>query len=218
MIIVMGGEKGGTGKTTLATNLAAVRATADRDMLLVDTDPQGSASNWATVRDESQTALPRIACIQKFGRGIARELRDLAGRYQDIIVDTGGRDSVELRGALVVADVIAIPVQASQLDLWTMDQIDKVIQEARALNPALRASVVISRAPTHPHMTDVADAKDLLNDFTSLQLVSVVVRERVAYRRAAGAGCSVHEFLPRDEAACTEITALCTELYGLLLK
>jgi chromosome partitioning protein len=157
--------------------------------------------------------LPRIACIQKFGRGIARELRDLADRYQDIIVDTGGRDSVELRGALVVADVIAIPVQASQLDLWTMDQIDKVIQEARALNPALRASVIISRAPTHPHMTDVADAKDLLNDFTSLQLVSVVIRERVAYRRAAGAGCSVHEFPPRDEAACAEITDLYTELY-----
>ena len=48
MIVLIGGEKGGTGKTTIATNLAALRAMAGRDVLLVDTDPQGSASYWTT--------------------------------------------------------------------------------------------------------------------------------------------------------------------------
>ena len=102
MIILVGGEKGGTGKTTIVTNLAALRAMAGRDVLLVDTDPQGSASYWTTSRDED-AIKPRVACIQKFGKGLQVEVKDLASRYQDIIIDAGGRDSVELRAAMVVA-------------------------------------------------------------------------------------------------------------------
>ena len=102
-IILIGGEKGGTGKTTLAVNLAALRALQGRDVLLIDTDVQASASYWAQSRDEAQTR-PRIACIQKFGKGLPTEVRDLARRYQDLIIDAGGRDSVELRSSLVVAE------------------------------------------------------------------------------------------------------------------
>ncbi len=94
-IILVGGEKGGTGKTTIATNLAVMRAAAGRDVVLIDTDPQGSASGWCYTRDEAGLA-PRIASVQKFGKGLARELEDLSMRYQDIIVDAGGRDSVKL--------------------------------------------------------------------------------------------------------------------------
>ena len=76
MIVLIGGEKGGTGKTTIATNLAALRALAGRDVLLVDTDPQGSASYWASSRDEDGIK-PRVACIQKFGKGLQGEVQDL---------------------------------------------------------------------------------------------------------------------------------------------
>ena len=69
MVILIGGEKGGTGKTTIATNLAALRALAGHDVLLVDTDSQGSASYWASSRDEAGIK-PRVACIQKFGKGL----------------------------------------------------------------------------------------------------------------------------------------------------
>lgn len=74
-IILIGGEKGGTGKTTLAVNLAALRALQGRDVLLIDTDVQASTSYWAQSRDEAQTR-PRIACIQKFGKGLPTEVRD----------------------------------------------------------------------------------------------------------------------------------------------
>jgi len=96
MIILIGGEKGGTGKTTIATNLAAMRALAGRDVLLIDTDPQGSANYWAQSRDELEIT-PRVSCVQKFGKGLPAEVKDLAKRYQDIIIDAGGRDSVELQ-------------------------------------------------------------------------------------------------------------------------
>ena len=102
MLILIGGEKGGAGKTTLATNMAAMRALAGRDVLLIDTDPQGSANSWSQSRDD-ESITPRVACVQKFGKGLPAEVKDLSKRYQDIIIDAGGRDSVELRSALVVA-------------------------------------------------------------------------------------------------------------------
>jgi len=69
-IVLFGGEKGGTGKTTLATNMAAMLALKGRDVLLLDTDRQGTASFWATIREDTEIE-PRIPCVQKFGKGLA---------------------------------------------------------------------------------------------------------------------------------------------------
>ena len=97
MIILIGGEKGGTGKTTIATNLAAMRVNAGHDILLVDTDKQGSASAWSDIRDIKNKEISRIPNIQKFGSNLAADILDLKTRYGDIIIDAGGRDSIELR-------------------------------------------------------------------------------------------------------------------------
>ena len=96
MIILIGGEKGGTGKTTLATNLSALRAAEQKDVLLVDTDQQSSASYWCGTRDENNIK-PRIASVQYFGKGFIAQIKDLSRRYDDVIIDAGGRDSTELR-------------------------------------------------------------------------------------------------------------------------
>ena len=162
MIVLVGGEKGGTGKTTLATTLAAARSASGRDVLLVDTDHQGSASHWATVRDEaiaSGTALPSVPCVQVFGKAVARQVGDLADRYADVVVDAGGRDSVELRSAMVAADLLFVPVQASQFDVWTLEQMDELVGQASAVNPRLRAAVVFNRASTHPRVREAEEAE-----------------------------------------------------------
>ena len=83
MIVLIGGEKGGTGKTTLATNLAQMRAARGRDVLLVDTDKQESASAWASLRAE-EGIEPTITAVQKLGKNITRDLLDLAKRYDDL--------------------------------------------------------------------------------------------------------------------------------------
>jgi chromosome partitioning protein len=144
MIILIGGEKGGTGKTTLATSLAAKRALSGRDVLLIDTDVQGSASYWAQGRDDAGIK-PRVACVQKFGKGLQSEVQDLATRYQDIIIDAGGRDSIELRVALVVADKAYVPIQASQFDIWTLDRMEDLVASAQGFNPNLHAWVSRSK-------------------------------------------------------------------------
>jgi chromosome partitioning protein len=213
MIVLIGGEKGGTGKTTLATNLAAKRALAGRDVLLIDTDQQGSANYWAQSRDDAGTK-PRVACVQKFGKGLQAEVQDLARRYQDIVIDAGGRDSVELRSGLVVADKAYIPIQPSQFDIWTLDRMDELVSSAQGFNPNLRAWVVISRVSTNPSVHESQDAQEILADFSHLDLSGVVVRDRIAYRKAARDGLCVDELKPKDPKASEEIEALYAEVFS----
>lgn len=211
-ILLIGGEKGGTGKTTLAVNLAALRALQGRDVLLIDTDVQASASYWAQSRDEGQVQ-PRVACIQKFGKGLQTEVRDLAKRYQDLIIDAGGRDSLELRAALVAAEQVYIPIQPSQFDIWTLGRMDDLVKTAQGFNPDLRAWVIISRASTNPSVNEVAEARNLLADFEHVQLSSAVIRDRIAYRKAARDGLSVEELKPTDSKAGEEMQALFQEVF-----
>lgn len=213
MIILLGGEKGGTGKTTLATNLAAMRALKGRDVLLIDTDPQGSANYWAQSRDD-ENITPRVACVQKFGKGLPTEVKDLAKRYQDIIIDAGGRDSVELRSALVVTEKVYIPIQPSQFDIWTLNQMDELVETAKGFNPDLQAKVIISRSSTNPSVHETADTCNLLDDFSNLGLASGFVCDRIAYRKAAKDGLSVVELKPKDPKAAEEMEAFYQEVFG----
>lgn len=213
MIVLIGGEKGGTGKTTLATNLAALRAAEGIDVLLVDTDRQGSASFWGALRDE-ETDVPPVPCVQVFGKGVARQVGDLAGRYGDIVVDAGGRDSVELRSAMVVADRLFVPVQASQFDVWTLEQMDGLVAQAQAINPDLEASVVFNRASTHPRVQEASEAAALVADFEHLSVSGVTVRDRIAYRRAAAEGRGVAEMAEPDPKAIAEMQAWYAAVFG----
>lgn len=213
MIVLIGGEKGGTGKTTLATTLAALRVREGRDVLLVDTDKQGSASFWAATRDE-RADTPRVACIQKFGKGLARELQDLAARYDEVIVDAGGRDSTELRAALVAADQLHIPVQASQFDVWTLSRMDELVEQAGSINDRLRAYVVINRASPNPVVREAEDVAAVLADFDHLAFRDVVLRDRIAYRRAASLGLAVSEMDPADPKATAEVERLYESVYA----
>ena len=148
-VVLFGGEKGGTGKTTLATNMAAMLALAGRDVLLLDTDRQGTASFWATVREEADVA-PQISCVQKFSKGLATQIRDLAGRYDEIVIDAGGRDSMELRYALGVADRAYVPVQPFQFDIWTLQQMEELVEMARASMTTCRPSSSSTGCPQIP--------------------------------------------------------------------
>lgn len=213
MIVLIGGEKGGTGKTTLATNLAAMRVLEGRDVLLIDTDPQGSANYWVQSRDEVKIK-PRVSCIQKFGKGLAVEVKNLATRYQDIILDAGGRDSVELRSALVAAEKVYIPIQPSQFDIWTLNAMNVLVETAKGFNPQLQASVIISRASTNPSVQEAKETRVLLADFPNLQPIDVVIRDRIAYRKAAKDGLSVTELKPTDIKADEEMQKLYLEVFN----
>ena len=164
--------------------------------MLVDTDSQGSASYWARSRDDAGIT-PRVACIQKFGKGLQGEIQNLTGRYQDIIIDAGGRDSVELRAAMIVAQKAFVPIQASQFDIWTLGRMNDLAATAQGFNPDLRAWVVINRGSTNPSVTEIAQAGEILEEFEYLDLATSVICDRIAYRKATREGLSVAEMKPR---------------------
>lgn len=211
MITLITGEKGGTAKSTIAMNLAAMLACKGKDVLLVDTDPQASSSSWAQIRSENPN-LPRVACVQIFGKSLTAELKDLSRRYDEIIVDAGGRDSIEMRAALIAANCAYIPVQASQLDLWTIDVDAELVELARGFNPDLTAKVIITRASTSFTNQDTMKARDHIKNFPNLTLSDAVICERVTFRRSIAEGMSVTES-NIDSKACFEINKVFKEIY-----
>ena len=212
MIVLVGGEKGGTGKTTLTTNIAALRTQAGYDVLVVDTDRQGTAAAWCRVRQEIPHRS-RIACVQLFSQGLQAEVRDLATRYDDVIIDAGGRDSVELRSGLVVAQRALIPILPSQYDVWTLDHMQELVTAARGFNPALDALVVLSRVSPNPLIMDAQDAQLSLEQYSALRLAETTVCERQAYRRSARQGEAVTEMERSDTKASTEMRLLYEEIF-----
>ncbi|KJW03736.1 AAA family ATPase [Rickettsia argasii] len=213
MIVLIGGEKGGTGKTTIATNLATIRMQTGHDVLLVDTDKQGSASAWSDIRD-LRNIITRIPNIQKFGTNLASDIRDLRNRYEDIIIDAGGRDSIELRAAMTVADIMYIPVQASQFDIWTLSIINDLVAQAQSFNTSLQSYILINRASTNPVINEVDEALSILNDFDHLNLSKSIIKERICYRKAAKSGLSIVELDAKDNKAIKEITMLYEEIFS----
>ena len=213
MILLVGGQKGGVGKTTLAVNLAAMRSRAGRDVLLVDADRQGSANLWAGIRRE-QARNASVPCVQKVGKGLAADIRDLATRYEDIVIDAGGQDSVELRAAMAIAELALFPIQPSMFDAATLETLADLVAQAQALNRKLVAGVVINLASTHPLVKEAQEAKDLVAEYDDLRSLDVVIRERIIFRKSARGGLCVFESADRDRFAETEMNALYREVFG----
>lgn len=212
-IILLGGEKGGCGKSTMATNMAVVLAQRGLDVMLLDADPQGSASNWVARRNNHGDSLPVVNCVQKTGEVYAT-LRDLASRYQVVIADAGGRDSKELRSAMVAADVLLMPLQASIADLETMERMSKVIELAKAMNPGLQVQGFVSRGPTNITGREALEARDFLGNCEGVDVLGTVIRDRKIYRDALLEGLGVTEM--NNSKARAEVQLLVDEVWRTL--
>lgn len=211
MILLIAAEKGGVGKSTLATNLAVHLAHQNVDVVLVDTDGQATAARFVERRDEAGI-IPAVPCVQRTGE-VASTLRDVARRYQVVVVDAGGRESREMRTAMTVASLLLVPTRASQADLETLPRLNQLIGMARDLNPDLKAYAVLTMAPSNPVIREVADAREMLAQFDQIQLADTVIRDRKVYRDALLAG---HGVVERDNGQATaEIQLLAQEFFDL---
>ena len=212
MIILIGGEKGGPGKTTIATNLAAIRTYEMGDVLLVDTDKQPTSSYWCSLR-EDKDIKPRVSSIQKYDKAVRTEILELNKKYSDIIIDAGGRDSPELRGALLVCDKAIFPLRPSQFDLWTLGRLNTLVEIAKEINENLKAYVVINQSSPNPAVKEAEEMKGFLDEFDNIKLLDTVICERISFRRAALNGMAVTEYRPEDIKANQEIMGLYKEIF-----
>ena len=211
MIVTVGNTKGGVGKTTLALNIAIARALQGKDVLLVDGDRQGTAQTALTIRSEAGKT-PAITCVQYCdGATLRAQVLQMKSKFDDIIIDAGGRDSTALRAALVLTDVLVVPFAPRSLDVWALTDISSLIADARGVRDNLRAVAVLNNADTGG--SDNADAVAALADFEQLEYLSTPVCRRKSIANAAGGGLSVLEVKPRDAKACAEVEALISALF-----
>ena len=210
-IITVGSTKGGVGKTTLALNIAIARALAGRDVWLIDADRQGTASTALAIRGEAGK-LPAIATAHYADGGQLRtQLLHQRGKFQDIVIDAGGRDSTALRAALVLSDLVLVQFQPRSIDVWAVADIAALIEEARAMRDGLQALAVLNMADTAG--TDNEDAAAALADYPAINYLATPIRRRKSIANAAGNGMSVLEQTPRDDKAIAELNALLQAIY-----
>jgi chromosome partitioning protein len=212
VILCVANTKGGVGKTTIALQIAISRARADRDILLVDGDRQGSAITATTLRAEAGRQ-PALACVHyPEDRTLRAQLQRQAGKYDEVILDVGGRDSSTLRVALLMADTVVIPVQPRGLDVWALADTASLIDEARSLRDGLRAFVVLNLAD--PGVSaDNADATAALAEYPSLTVLPTPLVRRKAFANAAARGISVDEMDTIDPKACAELAHMVRTLF-----
>jgi chromosome partitioning protein len=192
MILAVGNVKGGVGKTTLAVNLAIVLSFQKHDVLLIDGDEQGTAMAFTELRTAEKNGKPGYTAVALHGAAIRTQVRQLAAKYSDIVIDVGGRDSGSLRAALTVADVVLIPVKPRSFDLWAVDQTAELVKEAREINGQLRAIAVLNEADSQGK--DNQAATDALREIEGIELAPVELVRRKAFPNAAAAGLSVLEY------------------------
>ncbi len=206
MIVVVGGIKGGAGKSTIAANLAVCRATKFK-VLLIDGDEQETTTLWASTRNAN---LPdpnsNLTCIQLRGRAARDEVLKLSGNYQDVIIDVGGRDTTTQRAALTIADLVLLPFPPRGPDVWTLEKVSALLDEVRTVNPNLRAWAFINRAD--PSGTDNLDAMQLISDTPNIDLIPPQIGDRKAFPNAHTQGLGVIESKPRDPKAVGEVEEL----------
>jgi chromosome partitioning protein len=213
MIITIGNTKGGVGKTTLAVNLAIARALSGRDVWLIDGDRQGTAQTAISIRAEAGHQ-PGISCATyPDGPTLRAQVQQQAGKFDDIIIDAGGRDSTALRAALVLSDVLLIPFQPRSYDVWALNDIAALVDEARSVRDGLRAVAVLNCADSGEASTDNADAAAAVADVPQFEYLATPIRRRKAFANAAGAGLSVLELKPADKKAIDELNALVSALF-----
>lgn len=189
-------QKGGAGKTTLAINLAVAAQGAGRVALVIDTDPQATASQWAAWRHDTPPEVidsppPRLAAKVNAAAEQGAEL---------IVIDTPPHADSAARAAVEVADLVLIPCRPSAFDLSAIQTTAKLVQLLR--KPAY--VVFTAGPPNAPRVYQ--EAGELVEGFGTPPC-PVMLPDRAAYRHASAEGRSVTEAEPQSRAA-EEVDAL----------
>lgn len=190
-------EKGGVGKTMLATNMAGMRAGLRRRVLLLEADRQGGAHHWVSERGRLNGRTPRVTCEPHYGAAFTRYAGRgmVERRYDDIVVDLGLGYSEEMDAALSVVDLALVPVRPSTVDLRTMGLVNRRVGLARENNPGLRAVAVLNAVSTNPRNRDAVVTREILAESCgNLAVADVQVHDRVAYRHAYSYGQTLLEY------------------------
>lgn len=191
-IIVVTNQKGGSGKTTLSMQLAGSLARRGNKVLVVDADPQGTATRWAAAADDDKPFPASVVSLSAASSKVHREVKKFIGDYDFIVIDCPpAADSPVPQSALLVADLALVPIIPSPLDMWAAVGIRQVIENVGGINEDLKSRLVINQC--QPNTTLAREALEILPEF-GIELCPAYIHQRQVYRQSAVFGQSVHDF------------------------
>lgn len=151
--------------------------------------------------------------IKLTGTAVRTQTLRLADKYQDIIIDTGGRDTMSQRAALTVADVLLVPFVPRSFDVWTLEKVGQLVGEMQPANPKLKAYTFLNRADSRGQDND--EAAEVLRDTDTISFIGLSLGTRKAFSNAAAQGLAVSELKPPDPKALEEIQILYRYIFDI---
>jgi len=213
-IIVVCNQKGGSGKTSLSMLVGGTLALRKHKTLIVDADPQGTATRWAASAEDEAPFPAAIAGLSAAGSKLHREVKKFVGEYEFIVIDCPPAvDSPVPQSALMVSDLALIPIVPSPPDLWAGRGIKALVDNVSSINETLLARLVANMVQTQTTLGK--DSLDILNDF-GIPLANSKLGLRSVYREAALYGSTVHVFGAKAGKAIAEVDALTDEVLQIL--
>jgi chromosome partitioning protein len=213
-IIAVCNQKGGSGKTTLSMQLAGALARRKNKVLVVDADPQGTATRWAATAEDEKPFPASVVGLSAASAKVHREVKKFVDDYQYIIIDCPpAADSPVPQSALLIADLALVPIIPSPLDMWAAVGIRQVIENISDINEDLQSRLVVNQC--QPNTSLAKEALEVLPEF-GIDLCKTYMHQRQVYRQSAVFGQTVHDFGSKASAAIEEIEALTNEVLSLL--
>jgi len=215
MVYTIGGIKGGSGKTTLAVSLTVLLANSGKNVLLVDADRQGTATDFAQWRTEN-LGDAGYTSIQLADMAVRNQVMKLKANYDDVIIDAGGRDTASQRAALAVSDVFIAPFAPKSFDIWTLEQVCQLVEEMEIANPNLKSFALLNKVDYNEK--DTQEAKDYINEQKAVKALENTLHERKVFANAAASGLAVTEFRPKNAKAIAELDRVFQEILSIKTK
>lgn len=210
-IIAVANQKGGVGKSTVSMLLAGTLARADYKVLVVDSDPQGTATQWSSTSD-TYVFPASVISLAGMGSKLHREVQKHVDNYDLVIIDCPPSVELQSQSALLIADIAIIPLPPSPPVLWGSRGIKLLIEKAQAVNPDLRGFILLNKVKKTALSRDI---QELLTDF-GLPVLKNSLRELTAYEEASALGCTVQELGSSARVASDLVDNLTMEILDLL--
>ena len=204
MISVIANLKGGSGKSTIAFNLALWIKEQGHSILTFDLDPQGTLTDVAEVRSEE--GLEPIKVLTDVSK---------ASNYTEnyVLIDVGASNMTDMQKAISIADRIIIPVSPSQPDLWATQRFLNIVKNATTQGKETELIAFINRADTHSMVRESDETEEALRCLKNITVLPHRLCQRTMFRRTLSEGMSINEIAPKSKSA-QEFNTLASALYA----
>lgn len=204
--------KGGAGRSTVATNLAAGLSKIGKT-LLIDADmPQGTSASWFALREEKKLTGNLFLATSGSHRDLLDLIKKHASEYDYVVLDTPPRIAEITDSVLMMADLVIVPIAASSADIWATQDLLESIQQASEKRPDLIARVIWNKY--RAHTKSAQSMSEAVKKELPIKAMKTTLGLRVSFVDALGEGLSCVEW--KDKSAKSEVTQLTKEVLKLL--